>query len=234
IAQQCEVNGKSSTRLVKNSDGANNFIDILAEDPEYFPLRKLSVLPVGTSSDRAVVRGLQNMLMSDNTIQKDFSDLVDIFTNPYALRLKQIAEQMRKKSEANLQEDREFQEKQLDKQIEANKQQLAEERQHELVAIDLKGQWQLKGDYLVALGRDSASTTTDDFDQITKAYQTSLKEKSLDADIDFKGRELTRKMNLDAESRKLEAEKLKLKAQEIQVRREDIANKKFISVINKN
>jgi hypothetical protein len=234
IAQQCEVNGKSSTRLVKNSDGANNFIDILAEDPEYFPLRKLSVLPVGTSSDRAVVKGLQNMLMSDNTIQKDFSDLVDIFTNPYALRLRQIAEQMRKRSDANIQQERQFQEGQLDKQIQSNKQQMAEERKHEVVLTNLKGEWQLKGDYLVALGRDSASTTTDDFDQITKAYQTSLKEKSLDADIDFKGKEMTRKMAMDADTRKLEAEKLKLKAQEIQVRREGIAAKKFSDVVNKN
>lgn len=234
IAQICETNGKSSNRLVKNSDGANTFIDILAEDPDYFPLRRINVLPVGTASDRAVVKGLQQMLMADNTIQKDFSDLVDIFTNPYALKLKQIAKQMRKQTQENTAQERQFQSEQLEKQIQANKEQQLQLQEHEINLANVKGEWQLKGDYLVALGRDSASTTTDDFDQITKAYQTSLKEKSLNADIEFKNAEIARKLNMDKTSEKIEAEKIKLKTEEIRLRKEKLANDRFVAIVNKN
>ena len=206
----------------------------MAEDPEYFPLRRISVLPVGTSSDRAVVKGLQNMLMSDNTIQKDFSDLVDIFSNPYVLRIRQIAEQMRKRTDANAQQQRQFEDEQLAKQIESNQVQQKELRDHEINITNLKGEWQLKGDYLVALGRDSASTPTDDFDQIQKAYQSSLKDKGIMADIDFKNREALRKDNNDETSKQIEAEKLRLKAEELKLRQRDIDAKKFIAVVNKN
>ena len=234
IAQQCEVNGKSGTRLVKNSDGANTFIDILAEDPEYFPLRKLSVLPVGVASDRAVVRGLQQMLMSDNTIQKDFSDLVDIFTNPYAIRLKHVAKEMRKKQDQKIQEDRQFQDSQLDKQLEAQASTLASEREHQINIVNLKGEWQYKEAYLTAVGRDSSSTSTDDFDQITKAYQMNLKEKEIDMNYEFKREDMDRKKEMDIESKQMEIEKIKQKAEEFRIRREQMVNQKFIAIANKN
>ena len=233
IAQQCEVNGKSPNRIVKNSDGANVFIDILAEDPEFFPLRRINVLPAGTSNDRAVVKALQQMLMADNTIQKDFSDIVDIFTNPYAIKLKQISKQMRSRQDKNTQEQRGFEDQQLTKQLEANKQQLAEERQHELNIVDKKGEWQYKQAYLTALGRDSASTTTDDFAQITKAYEANLKEKSIDADIALRTREISRKEELDMESKKLQAEKIKQKAEELRLRGEQIATQRYVATVNK-
>lgn len=234
IAQQCEVNGKSPNRVVKNSDGANVFIDILAEDPEYFPLRRINVLPSGTSNDRAVVKALQQMLLADNTIQKDFADLTDIFTNPYALKLKQIAKQMRSRQDKNVQEQRAFEDQQLTKQLEANRQQLAEERQHELNIVDRKGEWQYKQAYLTALGRDSTSTTEDDFTQITKAYETNLKEKSINADISLRAKEISRKENLDAETKRLEAEKIKQKAEELRLRSEQIASQKYVALVNKN
>lgn len=234
IAQQCEVNGKSSTRITRNSDGANNFIDILAEDPEYFPLRRISVLPVGTSSDRAVMRGLQQMLMADNTIQKDFSDLVDIFTNPNALRIKHIAKQMRINSDKKTAEERQFQDSQMSKQIEANKQAQEDLKQHEINLVNIKGEWQYKEAYLTALGRDSASTTDDDFGQITQAFEANLKEKSINADISFKNKELNRKVDADQDYKKIEARKLQLREEELKIKDKAIEASKFTSIINKN
>ena len=118
--------------------------------------------------------------------------------------------------------------------MEANKQELAEERQHELNIVDKKGEWQYKQAYLTALGRDSASTTTDDFDQLTKAYEANLKEKSIDADITLRAREISRKEELDMESKKLQAEKIKQKAEELRLRGEQIATQRYTSTINKN
>lgn len=234
IAQICETNGKASTRLIQNSDGANVFIDILAEDKEYFPLRKIAVYPASTSKDRPIVKALQQILMSDNTVQKDFSDLVDIFTNPYALKLKQIAKEMRNRQNAKASEDKQFQDSQLEKQIQAQKENLQGEREHEKDLVNLKGEWQYKEAYLTALGRDSASTKDDNQQDITKAYEVNLKESAIIQDGEIRREEIQRKMNMDETQKQIELEKLKQKKEELRLRNRQIVSNEYIATINKN
>ena len=159
---------------------------------------------------------------------------VDIFTNPYAIRLKHVAKEMRKKQDQKIQEDRQFQDGQLDKQIEAQASTLASEREHQINIVNLKGEWQYKEAYLTAVGRDSSSTSTDDFDQITKAYQMNLKEKEIDMNYEFKREDMDRKKEMDIESKQMEIEKIKQKAEEFRIRREQMVNQKFIAIANKN
>ena len=218
IAQQCEVNGKSSNRLIKNSDGTNHFIDILAEDPEYFPLRRISIMPIATSKDRAIVKALQQMLLSDNTIQKDFGDLVDIFTNPYAIKLKQLGKEMRIRTMQSEEQSRQFQDSQTTKQIEAATADREDRQEHEVNLANIKGEWQYKEAYLTALGRDAASTKEDNVNDITKAYETNLKREAYQSDIDFRAKELQRKVDMDGTSKQIELLKIKQKEQEIQQR----------------
>lgn len=232
IAQQCEVNGKVANRMFKNSDGANSFIDILAEDPEYFSLRSINILPEGTSSDRAVVKGLQQMLMADNTIQKDFNDLADIFTTNSALKILHIAKEMRKNWDKKTSEQRAFESEQTDKQIAAQTEREIKFHKNELDKINLKGEWEYKQAYLDAVGRDSNSTTTDDFDQITKAFQNNLKSKAIDADIDFKNRDMARKETADKTSNSLDQQKIQLAYDQMGVKQQEIEAKKYIAVVN--
>jgi hypothetical protein len=234
IAQQCEVNGKSSTRLIKNSDGANSFIDILAEDPDYFPLRRLNVLPASSSKDRAIVASIKQMMLTDNTIQKDLEDIVDIFTNPYLIEMKQVASEIRKRNQKSIEEDRAFQGEQTDKQIQARKEEVEDLQSHERDLADIKGQWQYKSQYLVALGRDSASTPTDDFDQITEAFKINMEKEQLDTENNLKSRESFRKERMDTDKRELEKQKLILKAREIETRERISNNTVKNSIINKN
>jgi len=234
IAQQCEVNGYSSTSIIKNSDGVNSFINILSEDPDYFPLRKLSVLPSGNSSDRAVVKTLQQMLISDNTIQKDFSDLVEIVANPYVLRLVQKGKEMRKRQEQLSEQQRQHENQMLDKQLMSEKENLNAERQHILNVVDKKGEWQYKSAYLQALGRDSASTEQDNMSDITKAFKANLDADRVYADIEFKNKQLLMKENDSEENKKSELEKIKQKSEELRIRREKIASDKYVATINKN
>ncbi|EFX61563.1 hypothetical protein DAPPUDRAFT_338964, partial [Daphnia pulex] len=169
IAQYCEVNGKTTTRVIQKSDSSNHFIDILAEDPDYFPLRRLNILPASNSKDRSVVKGIQQILMSDNTIQKDIGDVIDILTNPYISELKQIGRDIRKRTQMQAQEQRAFEDSQLTKQLEDGQAKLAADRQHEIAKIDRQGEWSYKEAYINALGKDSMSTKTDDTAEIEKA-----------------------------------------------------------------
>ncbi len=234
IAQQCEVNGKSSNRLIKNSDGTNHFIDILAEDPEYFPLRRISIMPIATSKDRAIVKALQQMLLSDNTIQKDFGDLVDIFTNPYAIKLKQLGKEMRVRTSLNQEQDRQFQDAQATKAIDARVAEREDLQAHEVNLANIKGEWQYKEAYLTALGRDAASTKEDNVADITKAYELNFKREAYESDIDFRAKELQRKVDMDASDKQIELLKLKQKEQEIQQRAALKQVDYQISVTNKN
>ncbi len=234
IAQICEVNGKSSSRVTQNSDGANMFIDILAEDGEYFPLRKISVMPASTSKDRPIVKMIQQMLMSDNTIQKDLNDIVDIFTNPYALKLKQISREMRIRQDKRNSEEKQFQDSQLTKQLDAQKQNLIDERAHQEKLVNLKGEWQYKEAYLTALGRDSASTKDDNQTDITKAYEINLKASAIEQDGEIRKAELARKIDMDEQTKKIELEKLKQKNEEIKTKNRQISSNEYIASINKN
>lgn len=234
IAQQCEVNGKSSNRLIKNSDGANHFIDILAEDPEYFPLRRISIMPIATSKDRAIVKALQQMLLSDNTIQKDFGDLVDIFTSPYAIKLKQLGKEMRMRTEQNQQQQNQFLDSQSTKQIEAQTADREDRQAHEVNLANIKGEWQYKEAYLTALGRDAASTKDDNVQDITKAYELNLKRESYQSDIDFRAKELQRKVEMDASSKEIELAKLQQKERELQQRAQLKQIDYNIAISNKN
>lgn len=234
IAQYCEVNGKSTTRMVQKSDASNHFIDILAEDPEYFSLRKLNILPASNSKDRGIVKGIQQVLMSDNTVQKDIGDIIDILTNPYISELKQLGKDIRRRGDARNQEQRAFEDSQLTKQLEAQQQQLLETRQHDIAIVDRKGEWSYKEAYINALGKDSMSTKTDDTAEITQAYKLEMSANKNNQDYEIKSRELDRKEAVDTDSKKIALEQIKIKNQELRQRQENMMNQRYIAQINKN
>lgn len=235
IAQFCEVNGKESTKLTRKSDHELAFIDILAEDGEIFPLRNLSIIAANDSKDREIVKTIQNMLINDNTIQKDFGDIIDILTNPYTLELREIGNQMRMRQDKLTQEDRQFQSDQLDKQIAERQQSIKDDREHELLIEKIRGEYKLEEEMINAYGRASLSDDPQQaFDRIQKDTQTAIQNDFTQQQINVKKEDSDRKQKLDAENKKLELEKLKLKREEIKLRREISENQKFNSIINKN
>jgi len=234
VAQICEVNGKVSNRLIKNSDGANAFIDILAEDPDYFPLRKLNVFPASSSRDRAIVEAIKGMLLADNTIQKDFESLVDIFTNPNIIEMKQIAKDMRLLQQKNTEDQRAFESEQLDKQLKATKEANEDKQAHEKELLTIKGEFDLQEQYIQALGRDSASTKEDNFADLTTAYKTTIQENKNNSDILIKTREIERKEKADLNAKEKAKQDFLLKTQEFNLRKQISQNSLQESIINKN
>mgnify|MGYP003587169046 CR=1 FL=1 len=233
VAQIAESSGRTNRKMT-NSDGMNVFIDIMAEDGEYFPLRKIGVASASNSKDRPIVRYLQEMLLADNTIQKDFADIVEIVTNPYSLKLRQIAREMRVRTDQKTQEERQFQDAQQTKSIEANAAGQEAIRQHQLSMIDRKGEWDYKSELLTAVGRDSASTKEDNIGDILSIYDRNLKQTAIEQDGSVRREEIARKMNMDESTKKLEAEKLKLKQQELQLKGRQISSQEYIATVNKN
>lgn len=233
VAQIAESSGKVDRRMT-NTDGMNVLIDIMVEDGEYFPLRKIGIAPASNSKDRPIVRYLQDMLMADNTIQKDFADIVNIVTNPNALKLRQYAREMRARTDQKTQEERQFQDSQQTKALEAQAVEQEKLRQHELAKIDRQGEWSYKSELLTAIGRDSASTKEDNIGDILSIYDRNLKRTALEQDGQLRQEEIVRKTGVDEKTQQLEETKLKLKQEELRQKDRQLEAQERISIRNKN
>jgi len=234
IAQYCEVNGKDSTTLVRKSDGDLSFLNILAEDPELFPLRRLGVVPETNSNDRKIIQDIRQFVLNDNTIQRSYDDVIAILTNPVLAEIKDLTKQMEVKSKAQLQEQRDFEGQQVDKQIQANEKQQQAERDHEVNITTLK----IKGDrneaYINALGRASdKKSDAEGFNRIEQAQQELENEFSA-KQIGIKENDSLIKQNNSVEQNKIELRKLALAAEKLKLEAKKIETQKQIALVNKN
>lgn len=235
IAQFCETNGKSTSKLTRQPDHLLRFLDILQEDPELFPLRKLSIVPASGTKDRKIVEAIQNIIINDNTITKDFGDVISVLTNPYTLELRQLGLEMRERSEAQKQQDQQFQSEQLDKQIAAEENKTKATYAQQELLEHIRGEYKLETEQIQAYGR--ASTSDDPnaaYDRIQKDTQNAIANNFTQQGLDIKKSESEVKANLSAEQKRIELEKLKQKNEEIKLKREQMANDRFVSVVNKN
>jgi len=235
IAQFCETSGKDSTRLTRKGDGEITFIDILAEDPELFPLRRLSILPVTNTKDRKIIQAVQQIVMNDNTLEKDFNDVIEIMTNPVLLELKQATMDMRKRKEQSVEADRNFQNQQQQQMIQAQADQDAKNKEHEIALEKLKGEYKLEEESINAYGRASlAKDPMAMFDRIDQNTQQALTNDYTQQNIDIKNQDVQRKEKMDAETRKIEMAKLVQKSKELQLKNKALDVQREGNIINKN
>ncbi len=236
IAQFCETNGKDTTRISRKGDGEIAFIDILAEDPELFPLRTLSIAPVVNTKDRKVVQTIQQIVMNDNTIDKDIADVIEIMTNPVILELKQASLDMRKRKEQSTQEERTFQSQENDKMIAAQADQDKRNKEHEVNLQKLRNEGDIETAQVTAYGRaaDKGVTDMDMFDRIDQVAQSALSNDFTQQNLDLKQQELARREDADKNSRNLEWAKINQKTQEMQLKNKALNVQREGNYINKN
>lgn len=235
VAQFCEVNGKAAHVMTRKGDGELKFLDILKEDGEIFPMRALSVHPETNSSDRKMIEQIKQYVLTNNTIEAEYDDVIALLTNPVLTEIQQQAKEIVKRKEQRLQADRESQERMQQQQIEAEKESdiLKHEREKELKEIEADAR--IASSRINALGRASdKESDTYGFEQINKAAQQEAENNNTDREFELKQKEQERKLNSDKESKKLELQKLALKAEELRLKSKQIETSKFNSIINKN
>ena len=233
IAQYCEVEGTDTTIITRKGDSELAFIDILKEDGELFPLRSLSVMPQVDSQSRKVVEEIKQWLMSDNTMEKDMGDVIEILTNPVLVEIQQKAKEITAKRDKRLEEERQFKSQENDKMIKASQEaeNLKHERMKEIEHI--KGEYGLEEEQLKAYGRAALSDDPEaNYDRIRKDTQEALKNEYKDKEVTLKETESQRKGEESKDKKRIELEKLALKAEEVNLRREKIQSDERISTIN--
>jgi len=235
VAQYCQSSGKDQTVLYRKGDGELSFLNIMVEDGELFPLRHLGVAPKTNAKDRKILETVRNLMLNDNTMQRDLKDVIDVLTNPNLLEVKDAAQRNRIRHQKETEAQRQHESEMADKQIQANQASIQEQRQFDL----LKQKNQLDSNEKIAYmsGMAKAVDTNATIDELN-LYKTEmsgfLSKTKMDADIEHKQNVLEQKTQNDIEKNKATIQQLGLKAREISVREREAENKRFGDIINKN
>lgn len=237
VAQFCQANGKDGGSIMyRKSDGDHYILDIMKEDGELFPLRKLGVIGETSSKDRKIVEQLKQFALSNNTIAQNFSDVIELLTNPVLQELKDSAEQMRKRNEASVQEQRQFEAEQNQKQIEANNLLEETKNNHQENLEHIKGRYKIQAEQLQAYGRlgDKQVTDMEIYDRLDKQAQIATQNAQKDAQIANQEAEFTRKVTADADYKMIEMEKLRQNALQLKLKQDKLKSDERIALYNKN
>jgi len=235
IAQYCEKEGKDSTTITRKGDGELRFLDILREDEELFPLRNLSVHPVTNSNERKKIEQIKQYIANDNTIERSYSDVIQLFTNPVLVEVQEQAKVIEKKQRQKVQEEREFQSSQSDKLIQANKDSatLLYDRQREMQERELETKIDVSA--ISAAGRASdKESNTEGFAQIAKFTQQALDNDIKEEELSIKQADQQRKITADKTSTAMKMQELALRSEEIKAKNHQTDAQKFQAIINKN
>jgi hypothetical protein len=236
IAQYCQANGKDQTVLFGSPDQDIRFLDIIAEDGEIFPLRMLNVYPTNTSRDRKIVEQVKQFIIQDNTINKTLEDTISILTDPSLVELGHIARESQKRMQAEVQQQREFEQQLQQQQIEANIQAKQQDQQHELNLENIKGQYRLKEQEISSLGRlqDNNTFDTNILDRIQKTSQDGINNNYREQEIGIKQDEVQRKKDTDNALIAAKVKDLEIKQEKIALEREKLKSNERIALYNKN
>lgn len=226
FAQFCQANGIDRSTIFRKSDGDTMFLDIMKEDGEVFPLRRLGIVADTSNKDRKIIETIRSVAMANNTIVNNLDDVVTLFTNPVLSELKEATQRLKKESQG--QQEKAYQNEQAINQqnIEAQQAETQMKYQHEEKLLKMKIQGDLEEKYIDALGRVSdRNVDTQAYDRIEDAFKETNKMSVANANIDVKLQDLERKYTSDANDNLRRMEEINLKAREI-TSRENIQKSK--------
>lgn len=234
FAQYCEVNGLNESRIYRNSDSDIRYINILKEDPELFPLRKLGIVAEVTQRDRKMIETIRGVLMNNNTIVNDADDFISIMTSPTMSQLKQAALKSKLETQQEQQAQRESEERMNRENIEAQERGVQAKYAHEenLQRIIIEGKNEAA--YIAAVGR-AADTNAESMamDRIDKAHQRVMNNEINQQNINIKQADVQRKAETDLAEQQARWAEISLKAREISLKQQALKDKKEIALTPK-
>lgn len=235
VAQYAVVNGKDDTIISRKGDGEIAFINIMKEDGEIFPLRKFGVKPVSNSKDRKIVEQIKQYMFADNTMEKSYSDIIELLSNPQLTELKEAALRIEKKSNDLRAEQQQNQQALLKQELDAKAEEKEKEFQHEKDLEMLKIQGDLKGRFIDGMSRVSdKNLSIDAYGRVEEAYQQSIENGFAEQEIGIKQQDFERKQEADKTLNSREQQKLALKQRELDLKEKEINVTQQGNIINKN
>lgn len=232
IAQYCQSGGRDISTYSRKSDGDLAYLDFT--DP-YFPLRDIGVRIVSDSKSRKSLERLREQLLANNTAGNDMLDFANIIFSDSATELVNIGKESRRRQEESVQEERAHEEKLMQMQIQAKKEDEQVVRDYNADENDEDRENRLDVERIKALGRASDKKSDQaGFEQINKAADRALKEQeqSNNKELQERGSEL-KERELEIKQKESQ-ELLRLKLMELKDKREQRKHERFVATVNKN
>jgi hypothetical protein len=236
VAQYCEVNKKDASTLIRRSDGDHAFINIIAQDGDIFPLRQLGVVSLTNSKDRKIVESLTQFVLQDNTMKREYEDVIEILRNPVLAELSEVAKQMRIKADKKVAEQRRFEQQQQQEVLKHQAEESQKERDLIQLNKDKDRETNLEVAQISAYGRlgDKQVTDKDLYDRLDKTTQNAVNNNFKALDYNLKQREVDMKDSMNNTKNLTEKEKHQLKARELDIKEKELATKERIALENRN
>ncbi len=231
VAQYCQANGKDASVFNRKGDGEFYYLNIVEEDPD-FQLRDLGVRAMTNSKDRKILETLRNYIISDNTIQKQFSDVADVFATGTVLELRQIANQQRLRMEKQTQDERDYQTQLQQNQIQSQQEiiQHAEDIKLSEAQKDRESKERIASINGFGRGLDN-DASSNDLSLYKIESDRLLAQGKLSADISIKEKEIESRNKISDNTMNQKMQDL---SEKVALKREEMANQKFIATVNKN
>lgn len=234
FAQYCQVNGIDQNYIQRRSDSDISFINIMKEDGEIFPIRKIGVVAEVTQKNRKIIETIKNVVMSNNTIVNDLDDMITLFSTPVLSDLAHKVRLMKEETNAKEREAYESQERINQQNIEAQEKRLQNEYAQEIKLKEMEIQGNKDVKLIDSLGRASDRDANDaSFNRISEAHKQVAKEQESKNMFAIKQEDNNRKALADENHNNVELTKLALKAREIQLKERELRDKKQIALTPK-
>ena len=235
VAQYCVAEDKDKTLITRKGDGELRFIDIMKEDGELFPLRHLGVKPVSNSKDRKIVEQIKQYMFADNTMQKSYQDMIELFSNPVLAEISEVAKEIEKRQQQKVEADREFQKQLQQEQLKATADSEQKERDLKVKLSQMEIDGDLKGKYIDGMSRVSdKNLETEAYSQIEDAYQQTIENNFQERNLGLKIDDMNRKKEVDNTAKAIELRKLAQRDKELAIKEKAINVQQQGNIINKN
>lgn len=184
VAQYAQKNGQDITVFYTKSDTTKAFLKFSDDN---FQLRQMGILPTNNSKKRKEREQFKAILMQNNTIGTDELALAELLTSDSMVEVINIARTARVKREQDIQSQRQHDLGVIEKQSQAQKDNLVFE-------------WKLKEEY--AKNRDAADLEQERIEAMGRAVDNDASEKGLDyinkqADLAIKRQSIDNRHELD-------------------------------------
>jgi hypothetical protein len=235
VAQWCQSNNRDNATITTNSDGDTYYLDIMKEDGETFPLRRLGVVAATGSKDRAIIKTMKDFILNDNTVTRGLSDAFEVLTDDTITGLKAVAERNKKRIAEETQQQREHEQSMLDKQIKAKAEEASAQNYFLKGLADEKNQTSLEEKRIDATSRvNQKEFNQDGTDAVIEATRDGITNSFKQAELNLKELNINNKNEQEEAKLGNKVQELALKARQLNVQEEGQRLQHQNSIINKN
>lgn len=236
VAQYAQANGRDNSVLYRGSDGDHWYLDIMKEDGELFPLRKLGVQVITSGKDRKILEAMKQFMLNDNTVTRDMADVLEIMTNSTIIEMKTIALENRKRTMSENAENKQHEQTLMDKQLEAKKEDTQLSRDFTKGIEDAKNLTKIIAEEIAADGRAAAARDLQQeaFDEISKDAQTGIQNLFGAENLRLKEKAIDNTSSDNKDKLNTKMIELGLKAKALNLKQQEINKDKFVATVNKN